>query len=78
MPSRLGFLTLRCWLDADGRHIWQRHDCVDGPSESMLPDTWRVIGTNYPKDVHPSIICTACGLHAFGTVETRPQEAPNA
>ena len=66
--SNLGFLTLNCWLDSDGVHVWQRHDCDKGESKSMLPHPkWRADG----KKVWPSIMCGECGPHAFGTIEAR-------
>lgn len=62
----LSFLSLRCWLDADGKHVWQSHECKDGKTvESVLPNPpWHILG----KKVEPSINCSVCDLHAFGEV----------
>lgn len=54
------WLSGLAWLDDDGRHIWFRHDCVEGTVTTMLPDTWRVDEKGY---VRPSVQCDACGLH---------------
>ena len=62
---RIGFLTATAWLDDDGYHVWQRHDCRSEPSESMLPwPTWNAKG----KAVEPSLMCDSCGLHVFLTL----------
>lgn len=48
------------WLDEDGYHVWQQHDCVDGAEPEMLPyPTWRA------KDgaIDPSVQCDGCGFH---------------
>lgn len=53
----------RVWLDDDGKHVWQGHDCEDGERvTSILPwPTWHVVG----QKVEPSIHCLRCGLHGF-------------
>ena len=65
--SRLGFLTARVWLDADGQHLWLAHDCVDGRTTTMLPTQWREGPDGY---VAPSIACRACGLHYTGRIDS--------
>ncbi len=75
--SGIGFLSLICWLDDDGRHVWQQHDCNGQRVQSMLPTTWRAGDVsepthNSPRDVTPSIHCLTCGLHAFGTIVDEP------
>lgn len=63
--SRVGFLWARCWLDADGRHVWLYHRCADGEQVTMLPwPTWQAVG----EDVQPSIACGACELHFFAKI----------
>jgi hypothetical protein len=73
----LAFLALRCWMDSDGSHVWQSHECKGKEVESMLPNPpWRIVGPapypGLPGRVEPSIICDGCGLHAFGRAEVRP------
>lgn len=61
------FLSLRCWMDPDGLHVWQAHDCAGGErSVGMLPwPVWQRIDANR---VEPSISCDGCGLHTFGEI----------
>lgn len=78
--SGVGFLSLICWLDDDGRHVWQQHDCNGTTVRSMLPTTWQAGRSTDPthnraENVTPSIHCTACGLHAFGTI-VDPDDVP--
>jgi hypothetical protein len=70
--SRLNWLTLRCWLDEDGEHVWQSHVCKDGQRvTSILPrGPWRA---DAKGDVTPSINCHGCGLHTFGRIEPKPE-----
>ncbi len=64
-PTPGHFLSLRCWIDPDGLHVWQAHDCVDGRCVAMLPwPTWQRLGIA----VAPSISCETCGLHTFGSI----------
>jgi hypothetical protein len=52
------------WLDEDGKHVWQSHDCVKGRVTSMLPwSKWSM------KDgtVTPSVVCELCGMHVILT-----------
>ena len=70
--SNIGFLTARCWLDEDGQHVWLRHKCLDGVTETMLPrPTWRAADGR----VEPSISCDACDLHVMAVLES---EGPGA
>jgi hypothetical protein len=64
------FLSLRCWLDEDGIHVWQAHDCNEGHrSVGMLPHpTWQAIDGGR---VEPSIDCDGCGLHTFWAINCR-------
>ncbi len=67
-------VSLRCWLDPDGKHVWQAHDCVDHKtSVSKLPwPVWRALPDG---KVTPSIICDAgCRLHAFGQIGPKPED----
>lgn len=61
--SVIGFLTAAAWLDMDGYHVWQAHDCVGGRSRSMLP--WPTWIKTQNGSVWPSVTCHACGLHVF-------------
>lgn len=72
-PRPGSFLSLRCWLDGDGLHVWQAHDCTDGRSVGMLPyPTWQAVEGNR---VAPSIDCAGCGLHTHGTIDCEEVEA---
>ena len=62
------------WLDEDGKHIWFRHQCVNGAVlESMLPyPTWH----QSQKDrtvVEPSIVCNDCHFHEFVSLSVSAQ-----
>ena len=57
----------RCWLDADGRHVWTVHTCVGGlRSATMLP--WPVWMARPDGTVDPSIDCHGCGAHYRGVL----------
>lgn len=59
------------WLDADGRHIWWRHQCVDGEHTDMLPwPNWQ----NKNGTVTPSIVCgrPGCSSHTSPIVRDHP------
>ena len=73
--SRLSWLTAKAWPDADGVHVWLRHECDErGVVETMLPNIWRR-GTEEQRDtLTPSVICSACEMHTF--VPITDQEAP--
>ena len=61
------------WLDTDGRHIWWRHECVDGQRDWMLPwPHWKSDG----NCVTPSIVCTVqnCGFHSSPLVREPPPD----
>jgi len=56
-------VAAKAWLDADGYHVWQSHECREGVEISMLPSPpWHVTDGGR---VHPSVLCDACSLHAF-------------
>lgn len=75
MARNLGFLTARAWLDADGRHVWLRHDCTHVREQTMLPwPTWRADGFGR---VVPSVSCDFCGLHAILVIEDPPLDCPS-
>ena len=66
-------LPATAWLDADGRHIWWRHKCVDGEHTDMLPwPHWR----SESGSVTPSIVCTVkdCGSHTIPLVRQAPTD----
>jgi len=70
--SRVGFLWAHCWLDYDAQHVWLRHRCVNGETDTMLPwPTWRAVAGS----VQPSISCNDCGLHVFAEIEDPPERA---
>lgn len=61
------------WLDPDGRHIWWRHQCVDGEHTDMLPwAAWQSIN----GVVTPSIVCErkGCGSHTSPLVGEPPSD----
>lgn len=63
--------NLRCWLDDDGEHVWQAHNCVSARTYSMLPlgtapDRWHA---KPDGAVVPSIKCATCGMHEHGKLE---------
>ena len=62
------------WLDADGRHIWWRHLCVDGEHTDMLPWPHWKLGSD--GAVTPSIVCTRpnCGYHSIPLVGNPPDD----
>jgi len=58
----------RCWLDADGRHVWTVHTCVGGlRSATMLP--WPVWMARPDGTVDPAIDCHGCGAHYWGFLD---------
>ncbi len=68
--SALEFLTARTWMDDDGYHVWTEHDCTGGRVATMLPwPQWHRDGDK----ATPSIHCTDCGAHYFGTIEEAPR-----
>lgn len=60
------------WLDADGKHVWFEHQCVNGERKrSMLPwSNWRALDGK----VTPSIVCTVpgCDFHDTPAIGTPP------
>jgi hypothetical protein len=67
--SNIRFLRARGWLDDDGKHVWQSHECVTGRVTSMLPwPIWKARRDD-PRYCDPSVSCSACGLHTFLLIE---------
>lgn len=61
------WLSARCWVDDDGRHIWFAHDCAQERVATMLPwPTWQVLPNGR---IEPSISCETCGFHEFMPIE---------
>ncbi len=68
--SNVRFLRARGWLDADGKHVWQSHECVEGRVTSMLPwPIWKQRADD-PRYAEPSVACSKCGLHTFLLIES--------
>jgi hypothetical protein len=69
-------LSLVCWIDEDGKHVWTEHTCNGTTVREMLPygrDYWMTGRFDDPThntdfDVTPSIVCDLCGMHTFGRV----------
>lgn len=56
------FLTAKAWLDADGEHVWFKHECLEGFDTSMLPHPqWHA--NKEGTKVEPSVDCRKCGCH---------------
>lgn len=81
MSGVVANLSLICWLDDDGKHVWTEHECNGQRVREMLPygrDFW-MTGRSYDPthsgadDVTPSIVCDLCGLHAFGRITQDPE-----
>lgn len=65
-------IEARCWLDADGIHIWLGHECTTGERPNiMLP--WPTWHATQDGRVEPSIVCQDCDLHL---VLARIEEPP--
>ncbi len=72
----------KCWLDPDGRHVWQEHECLYGTiSRSILPNSkwspeggWAVYDGRVGVAVVPSIDCHACWKHEVGIPITAAPE----
>ena len=65
--TRLAWLTAKARPDGDGEHFWLTHECVEGPTETMLPNIWRAGTTGL---LTPSVMCRACGMHTFVPIES--------
>ncbi len=70
--GELSFLASKAWMDADGRHVWVAHNCVNRERvTTMLPwPSWAADGDR----VSPSVLCTACGYHDFPIIESPEAE----
>lgn len=62
LTGKAGASTARFWLDEDGYHVWQAHNCAAGQRlVTMLPwPTWQVVRHG---EIAPSISCDGCGFH---------------
>ena len=67
----LEFLHAKAWLDEDGEHVWQSHNCEDEAVESMLPHPQWHASKDGTK-VEPSIHCLRCGMHAILDISDKP------
>lgn len=67
-------LPVDAWLDADGRHVWWRHACVDGEHTYMLP--WPAWKKGDSGTTIPSIVCMrpGCSYHASPLVGQPPDD----